>query len=365
MTSVSLISDRDGTAGGLRVERAIADFRSGYPVVLEEGSAAFLAQSIDSLGSERLAALQAFADGKARLVLSSARLRKLAQHGDDIGCIALPNLDREQIEALAVKPDYALDQPLLDPQWADRVALELARLTLVLPAVIVIPLVFDGPFDPHILRVAAEDIRRYRRQQVRSTRAVSRAMVPLEDAGSCEFIVFRGGEGLRDHVAIVVGKPDLTLPVFVRLHSACLTGDLFGSLKCDCGDQLRSTVRHMAQHDGGIVLYLDQEGRGNGIANKIRAYHLQAQGFDTYDADEIIGFDKDQRRFDFAADMLRQLGGSKVRLMTNNPLKIQALVDAGIDVVSDQRVNGRRTLENAAYLDAKRVKAGHLLDPQD
>ena len=94
----------------------------------------------------------------------------------------------------------------------------------------------------------------------------------------------------------------------VRLHSACLTGDLFGSLKCDCGDQLRATVRWMAENGGGILLYLDQEGRGNGIANKIRAYKLQAQGYDTYEADEALGFELDGRRFDFAAEMLRQLG---------------------------------------------------------
>ena len=134
---------------------------------------------------------------------------------------------------------------------------------------------------------------------------VSRAPVPLEGAPTSEFVVFRGGEGLRDQVAIIVGKPDLSQPVTVRLHSACLTGDLFGSLKCDCGDQLRETVRLMAQNEGGILLYLDQEGRGNGIANKIRAYKLQSQGYDTYEADEVLGFEPDQRRFDFAAEMLK------------------------------------------------------------
>jgi GTP cyclohydrolase II len=167
---------------------------------------------------------------------------------------------------------------------------------------------------------------------------------------------------LRDQVAIVIGKPDLTKPVPVRLHSACLTGDLFGSLKCDCGDQLRGTVRWMAQNGGGVLLYLDQEGRGNGIANKIRAYRLQAQGYDTYEADEMLGFELDQRRFDFAAAMLGRLGVGRVRIMTNNPEKVAALRRAGLEVVSEQRVNGRFTPENVRYLAAKRDRAGHFIE---
>jgi GTP cyclohydrolase II len=118
----------------------------------------------------------------------------------------------------------------------------------------------------------------------------------------------------------------------------------------------------MAKGEGGILLYLDQEGRGNGLANKIRAYKLQSQGYDTYDADEVLGFDLDQRRFDFAAEMLRQLGVARVRIMTNNPEKIGALERAGLEVVSDQRVIGRPTAQNVRYLASKRDRAGHFID---
>ena len=128
------------------------------------------------------------------------------------------------------------------------------------------------------------------------------------------------------------------------------------------GDQLRETVRFMAQNEGGILLYLDQEGRGNGIANKIRAYKLQSQGYDTYDADEVLGFDADQRRFAFAAVMLQKLGVSAVRVLTNNPEKIGALAKAGLEVISDHRVLGRPTAENVSYLAAKRDRAGHYSD---
>jgi GTP cyclohydrolase II len=150
--------------------------------------------------------------------------------------------------------------------------------------------------------------------------------------------------------------------VAVRLHSACLTGDLFGSLKCDCGDQLRWTVRWMAENGGGVLLYLDQEGRGNGIANKMRAYKLQAEGYDTYEANAALGFELDGRRFDFAAEMLRQLGVRCIRLLTNNPEKAAALRRAGLDLVSEYRVVGRTTPENVRYLAAKRDRAGHAID---
>lgn len=202
----------------------------------------------------------------------------------------------------------------------------------------------------------------YRAAQAASLKIVGRAPVPLEGAPETEFVVFRGGEGLRDQVAIIVGKPDLASPVPVRLHSACLTGDLFGSLKCDCGDQLRDTVQWMAENEGGILLYLDQEGRGNGISNKMRAYKLQSQGWDTYDADEVLGFDLDQRHFDFAATMLKQLGVARVTALTNNPLKVGAIEAAGLEVAATQRVLGRPNVHNVRYLTSKRDRAGHFID---
>ncbi len=295
-------------------------------------------------------------------MLSPARLRRLGLSREQTGTVALPEIDHHRIESLALKVEVRIDAPVGPASTLDEDALELARLALVLPAVIVIPIASGVEVDPSILRVPGAAIRRYRQARVQQLRIVSRAPVPLEGAPASEFVVFRGGEGLRDQVAIIVGKPDLSKPVAVRLHSACLTGDLFGSLKCDCGDQLRDTVRWMAQNDGGILLYLDQEGRGNGLANKIRAYKLQAQGYDTYDADEMLGFDLDQRRFDFAAAMLTELGVTSVRIMTNNPEKIAALRKAGLDVVSDQRVLGRPTAENVRYLASKRDRAGHIID---
>ncbi|MCB8819588.1 GTP cyclohydrolase II RibA [Microvirga rosea] len=344
------------------VERAIMEFRSARPVIIDGTSGSALVLGIEDLDEVMAEQIEALAGGHAHLVLPPARLRRLGLERDTAGIIALPAVDRERIEALALKIDGRIDAPVRAAGPIDEEALELARLSLVLPAVIVIPLAAGIEVDPSLIRVSGPAIRSYRRAKTLDLKIVSRAPVPLEGAPSSEFVVFRGGEGMRDQVAIIVGSPDVAKPVTVRLHSACLTGDLFGSLKCDCGDQLRETVRFMAQNDGGILLYLDQEGRGNGIANKIRAYKLQAQGYDTYDADEVLGFSADQRHFDFAAVMLQKLGVSSVRLMTNNPEKIEALKAAGLDVASDHRVLGRPTAENVSYLASKRDRAGHYID---
>jgi GTP cyclohydrolase II len=344
------------------VERAIAEIRSARPVVIDRDEGSAVAIAVEDLDAARCLAFAMAAAGQAHLVLPPARLRRLGVDRQQAGTVALPVVDAARVETLALKLDGRIDAPVGPADALDEDALELMHLSLVLPAAVVIPLAAGIGIDPSVLRVPGTALRAYRQAKVRDLRIVSRAPVPLEGAPTSEFVVFRGGEGLRDQVAIIVGDPDLSKPVSVRLHSACLTGDLFGSLKCDCGDQLRDTVRHMAENEGGILLYLDQEGRGNGLANKIRAYKLQSQGYDTYDADEILGFGLDQRRFDFAAAMLGELGVGAVRVMTNNPEKIAALRKAGLRVVSDQRVMGRRTAENVRYLASKRDRAGHYID---
>ncbi len=175
-------------------------------------------------------------------------------------------------------------------------------------------------------------------------------------------MVFRGGPALRDQVAIVVGHLDQSRPVLVRVHSACLTGDLFGSLRCDCGDQLRNALAQLATEEGGILLYLDQEGRGTGIRNKMRAYALQDEGLDTIDADATLGYSADERRYEIAASMLAKLGCRRIRLLTNNPDKVAGLQRAGIDVVGRRPLLATITEENQSYLSTKVERAGHLLN---
>ena len=361
-----LVLGLSGDMDRMQVERAIAEFRHGRPVLVEDAGAAALAVCVEDLDPEACARLDVVAMGRARLILTEKRLGRIAQamkkERAEPGAVALPTVDAERIETLARRTEARLDAPAHPIGPLDADALELARLSFVTPAVVTIPIAPGVEREPSIVRVAGAAIRGYRAAQAKNLRIASRAPVPLEGASETEFVVFRGGEGMRDQVAVVVGRPDLTKPVLVRLHSACLTGDLFGSLKCDCGDQLRGTVQAMAEGEGGVLLYLDQEGRGNGIANKIRAYKLQAEGFDTYEADEALGFGLDQRRFGFAGEMLRQLGIGAVRIMTNNPEKIAALKAAGLEVVADVRSVGRSTAENVRYLATKRDKAGHMID---
>ena len=178
------------------------------------------------------------------------------------------------------------------------------------------------------------------------------------------FVVFREKNTDFEHVAVIVGDPDFNGPdpVRVRLHSSCLTGDLFGSLRCDCGDQLRGTVQRLAREGGGIILYLSQEGRGIGIANKLRAYRLQDAGQDTLDANQSLGFRMDERHFEVAAAMLKSLGCTRIQLLTNNPAKIESLRAAGIDVVEREPVKGEVNPHNQQYLVTKMKRAGHLFE---
>ncbi len=347
--------------GHVAVERALSELRSGRPVLLESGADRALVLGAEAVDTESAARLAASAPLRARLALPGPRLTRLGLTRTLPGTIALPGVDPARVETLALQVDARIDAPVAGADALDVGALELLRLALVLPAAVVAP-VEEGASESDALRVSLADVLAHRGRQAKSLRIVGRAPVPLEGAPKTEFVVFRGGEGLRDQVAIVVGQPDFSKPVPVRLHSACLTGDLFGSLKCDCGDQLRDTVARMASGTGGILLYLDQEGRGNGIANKMRAYKLQSEGYDTYDADEVLGFGLDQRRFDFAAQMLRQLGVDKVELHTNNPEKLAALTAAGLTVAAEARVIGRPTQENVRYLASKRDRAGHHID---
>jgi GTP cyclohydrolase II len=345
------------------VDRALSELRSARPVMIRNGKTSALVLSAELVEPRLLGRLNRISNGLGRLVLSPARLRRIGSTSRKVaGIIALPELDINRIEQLALKVEAKMDAPIAPANTLDLAGLELAGLALIMPAVIVIPVKAEDFRREHLTTVDASAINAYRAKQISSMQIVGRAPVPLEGATDTEFVVFRGGEGLRDQVAIIVGKPDLTQPVPVRLHSACLTGDLFGSLKCDCGDQLRETVRWMADNEGGILLYLDQEGRGNGMSNKMKAYRLQSEGWDTYDADEVLGFDLDQRHFDFAAEMLKQLGVTRVTALTNNPIKIGAIRAAGLEVAASRRVLGRPNAHNVRYLASKRDKAGHYID---
>ncbi len=351
-----------GNPREVAVDRALAELRSGRPVLLTGPAKLRLVLCAETIEDHTLDALRAIGRTGPRLILSQKRLQALGHEGTVAGGVALDRISAHEIHEIISQTGARIDGLAIgaaDPM--ENSALELMRLALLLPAAVTLALP-EGGAPAGLVQVDAEALNHYRNQFINTPRIVSRAPVPLDEIGDTEFVVFRGGEGMRDQVAVIIGAPSPDQPVYARLHSACLTGDLFASLKCDCGDQLRGSAKFMAENGGGVLLYLDQEGRGNGIANKIRAYRLQHAGYSTFDADEILGFGLDQRGFDFAAAMLKQLGYTNIKLLTNNPAKVAALTEAGLNVVSNHRAKARFTLHNVAYLAAKRDRAGHLIE---
>lgn len=264
-------------------------------------------------------------------------------------------------------PALDLGNPLKGPfkavslDWAETAAaaLELARIAGILPAFLVDP-ADAGEAAP----VAAGDLAAY--ADAGALRIVTRARLPVSAAQDAEIVAFRSAADLREHVALIIGKQSGDRQPLVRLHSECLTGDILGSLKCDCGPQLDAALHamaHEAKDSGGwgVLLYMRQEGRGIGLVNKLRAYRLQDQGFDTVEANQRLGLPDEARDFPVAARMLELLGATTIRLLTNNPAKVDALSAAGITVSERVPHQLPENPHNARYLATKRDRSGHLL----
>ena len=199
------------------------------------------------------------------------------------------------------------------------------------------------------------------RKPVQHMERFSEADVPT-DRGVLRTVVFRDRRNGKEHVALVVGEVAGQEGVPVRVHSECLASEVFGSLKCDCRQQLDRALDFVTQHGQGVVLYLRQEGRGIGLGNKIKAYALQNKGLDTYEANRQLGFADDLRTYDCAAEMLKLLGVASVDLITNNPLKIAALVDEGVPVRRRIPSRTEHNPHNVGYLKTKRERTGHLIE---
>lgn len=353
-------------ATDLALARAVDDLRRGVAVRVADGPFALHALPAELATPESLASLETH--GRADLLLTPERAATLritnqraAAGARAVLVTRMPWLDLVTGIATA-DPADDLAMPLKGPfptrdpgphLRAAEAVLALLKRAGLLPAAFVVA---DAPAASEMLAVDAAAALAWRRAP--RLRVVSRARLPLEGAEACEVIAFRPEDGGPEHLALVIGAP--SSPPLVRLHSACLTGDVLGSLRCDCGPQLRAAVRALAA-EGGLLLYLQQEGRGIGLMNKLRAYALQDQGFDTVDANLRLGFEAEERDFDLAAAMLRKLGVGEVRLLTNNPAKTGALEGEGIAVVERVPLVLPPNPHNAAYLATKRARQGHQL----
>jgi GTP cyclohydrolase II len=350
------------------VARGIDALRRGWPVVIGEGAAELTVLAIETADAGRLAAFAP--DGRYDVLLSPERAatlmlanqRSAAAAPSAVRIDQVPWLDLDAATLLA-DPARDLSAPFKGPfatkptgaDAAGAAALKLARLAGILPAFFV----RDGGIADQAPRPSAADIEDY--DAPAHLAIASRAMLPVAaSAQHTEIIAFRSNEEATEHVALIIGAPN-GKPPLVRLHSECLTGDVFGSLKCDCGPQLDGALHRIAEEGWGILLYLRQEGRGIGLVNKLRAYALQDQGFDTVDANLRLGFAIDARDFGVAARMLELIGQTHVRLLTNNPAKVAGLAAAGIDVIERVEHRVAPNAYNVDYLATKRDRTGHML----
>jgi GTP cyclohydrolase II len=239
-------------------------------------------------------------------------------------------------------------------------AVRLAKSAQLLPALLVGG-VQNGPLPTAALAVGIDEVERHAQPREDDLLRVSEARVPLREGEDSRLVLFRDRRDASEHVAVIVGRPDPAGVVPVRAHSSCFTGDLLGSLRCDCGEQLQTAVKRLHEAGGGVLLYLAQEGRGIGLANKLRAYQLQDDGLDTVDADRHLGFSADERSYAIAAAMLRQLGYTHIRLLTNSPHKLRELRARGIDVQEMESLLAPPNAHNERYIRTKRDRAGHLI----
>lgn len=356
------------------VHRAAADLRRGIPVLLT-GDKPLVILGAETAGPNGLSELALLTSEAPVLLLAPARAaavlrRPVEQEAPAVALRLSEGLVEPEVLRWLADPTVAgsTTLPQLEPTQAPTLAgsaLILAKLARLLPAVLAAPLRSDGKEEAErlgIFSVLSADLIGYPAAAATELRQIASARVPLENAHDSRVIAFRTEGSAIEHLAIVVGHPETSDAPLVRIHSECFTGDLLGSLRCDCGSQLRGAIARMADEGSGILLYLSQEGRNIGLVNKLRAYTLQDRGLDTLDANRALGWEADERNFLIAAKMLETLGVRRIRLLTNNPDKLTALAACGIDVVGREAHSFAPNGVNDHYLATKAERFGHLLD---
>ncbi len=364
------------------VHRALADLRRGTPVLLQGGPEQpdLVVLAADTTGARGVAELTGLAAGPPVLLLAPVRAAALLRRPvpPDAPAIAVRTGALADVAVLRGMADPTANQLLADPPEPAALpalagaALALLKLARLLPAALVAAARPDAGAQAArlgLLTVPAADVLAHPDAASKGLVRVAEARVPLQNAPDARVVAFRAPDAGIEHLAILVGTPeDASLgngepgAPLCRVHSECFTGDLLGSLRCDCGPQLHMALQRMAAEGRGVLLYLAQEGRGIGLSGKLRAYMLQDRGLDTLDANRALGWNADERNFLIAATMLQGLGIPRVRLLTNNPDKLAALAACGVEITGREPLVVPANGVDDHYLATKARRFGHLLE---
>ena len=348
--------------------RALNDLRIGFPIAVIKAEKTLVILPIESAPDNMIR--EFIKTGAPELVLTKKRASKLKAriYENNIARIFLDGQsDVNKIRALG-DPSLDLEFPLKGPLIAKRggetdvqeFSLELMRKARLLPAVLAKEMTEKEIIQSNLTTLDFPTLHDAWKTPQKFT-LVSKANLPLRESISSKIFLFRENYGGEEHCAIIFGNPPRDEPVLIRLHSACFTGDVLGSLKCDCRQQLLLGLEKIENEGHGVLLYVNQEGRGIGLINKIRAYSLQDQGFDTVEANHRLGFEDDERDFRVGSELLRLIGFHQVRIITNNPLKVKILEEEGIEVIERIPAIVKPNKYNLEYLSVKAKKSGHIL----
>jgi len=348
------------------VHRAMGELRRGAPVLLDGPDGCSVLLAAETAGASGLRTFAALAGDDPVLLLTGMRAVALTGQPMPDGPVAFRTSGLLTPELLQGVADPTAAQLLANPlalvatPAAAPAAMALIKLARVLPAVLFSP-ARPAPAEVDVLIVHSADVIAYDNASAAGLVRVAEAPVPLQAAPDARVVAFRAPDAGIEHLAIVIGDPNRVPAPLVRLHSECFTGDLLGSLRCDCGPQLHLALERIAAAGAGVVLYLSQEGRGIGLANKLRAYALQDRGLDTLDANRALGWYADERNYLIAATMLLDLGLPRIRLLTNNPAKVAALEACGIEIAGTEPLRTAPNGVNDHYLSTKTRRFGHTL----
>ena len=353
--------------------RLVSDLRLGLPIILYDAEQFVLAAAIETLYSEKLEKIIEITknqDFEIAITNRRAKVLKVRVYNETATRISIKGKVGLQILQAIADPSKDLDYQYKGPFNSERdgdfeiasLSLSLCKKARLLPASILITIPKGLRDELVSSQISESNIRdlKIKSDETNFLSNLSSAQLPISGQQNISLTVFREVTDLTEHYAIVFGNPTVTQPALTRVHSACFTGDLLGSEKCDCGEQFNVSMSKMRNEGNGILLYLNQEGRGIGLANKMRAYHLQNIGFDTVDANHRLGFEDDERDLEIAAKILKSLGVSTVKLLTNNPKKIELLTNNGISVKERVPLIVSMNPNNENYLKTKAKKSGHL-----